>query len=580
MDALINLVILLLPGGVAAYLHQKWKITEEKCPVPFLWAIYAFVIDLILCTVKLLRGWGTWSAAESWSTINSFTLYGFLGLLLSVLLPGLLLRAVKSFRSRVNTGEKTDSSAPEGQTELRAARDDAALPAEKGRVRDVFRLNISAASVTRAAALLLAVLAAASFLLVLVSAIPDKTIDANIAASSEKMAKEGKYPHLVSDPIYFQVDNWTEGALLNMLYNGDSSSPLESAFVQKEYWPDEGDKSGVGRLAAMINGGTEENGYYMTRSTYWLGMRILLLPLLSLMDYYTIRPIFFFVNLLLLALCTLSISRWFGTKTAMLYFASLLMLNWYVPMTLWCNGAFCLWICTAAIGVLLKKFEKLSLFCLFLVTGAVTNYLDWFSAPLITFGFPAIIAVLYLAAKEKRTGTVQYLNLLFRCGLGWCAGYGGMMAGRVLITTIVGGEASLANFLERATYNITSSGQAGGGFGEKWETILHGFHGVFPLAEASDPVVAAVLIVGLLATGAAVLCLRKKRPHLVPLYLISLSPFLWFIVFNGYCRVHFWIAFRVFSVTVFAWLLIAVSTLEVLRDGKRKLVGGNCRAQL
>lgn len=273
------------------------------------------------------------------------------------------------------------------------------------------------------------------------------------------------------------------------------------------------------------------------------------------------------------------IGRQFGLKIGMLFFTSLIMLNWYIPMVQWCNGALCLWICTAAIGLLFKRCGKISFFYLFLVVGAATSYFDWFSAPLITFGFPAIIAVLCLERDEKSPVFLQYLNLLFRCGLGWCVGYGGMLAGRVLVSAIIGGDASLANFLERATYNITSRDQESSVLMEMTKTVLKGFRGIFPLAGTSYPVVAAVLAVSFVSISAAVLGLWKKMPHLIPLYLISLLPFLWFVVFNGYCRVHYWYAFRVFAVTVFAWMLIAIDTIGYVRGRKRLPAGGECRVQ-
>ena len=59
-------------------------------------------------------------------------------------------------------------------------------------------------------------------------------------------------------------------------------------------------------------------------------------------------------------------------------------------------------------------------------------------------------------------------------------------------------------------------------------------------------------------TAVAFLAIRfcKKLPGLSALAVVSLAPFAWFILFNGYCRVHYWIAFRVFIITVFAWILI------------------------
>lgn len=567
MDHISTALILLIPGALAALWHCRMKNVRVTVRILSLWAVYAFVITWLLCFIKMLRGWGEWNISDGFSSAKSFVVYGGLALFIAWLLPVLAIRlsSVTALRWRGNLDRWVRPKEGRPHTETIEKRTECL----KGSLGDAFRLDMSFARIT---ALLSGILVLCSCLLILVCSIPDGRIDQNITISADKMTKEGKYPEWVPGSIYYRIDNWTEAALLNMIYTGSSDRPVEAAFAQKEYWAEDGGRSGLDRLNAAVNGGDETTGHFELRSTYWLGMRIFLIPLLAIADYYSLRPILLFINFILFFALALLVSNRIDMKTGMALFVSVIMLNYYTSAVQWCNGLPCLWITALAIAFLLRKSQTTTNYgYLFLVVGALTSYFDWFSVPLVTFGLPVVTAIMVMEGCAEYKPFSQYFNMIFKSGVGWCLGYGLMLMGRVVISTLVAGNSSWQNFAQRAVYNITSSGGSDqSGIYEKVDTIINGFRGIFPLSML-DIVAAKLILIALIIVVvvlAAIYC--RKNPAISALTLVSLSPFVWFFIFNGYCRVHFWIAFRVFIVTVFAWICIGILLIKQFKKSTGK----------
>lgn len=563
---MLAFISLFFPAIIAVYICWKCKRDELS------WEDYAglFVIMVLvfnvvnICVLYLVFG-NTDYLLEKLNAYNGFTAkYIVLSLIQVFVFYGVIKKGDLKFIERIKTKAAfNDNDIMEDGS------------SKKSNIKNMFQLRTSFGHV---AGTLLVTITIGSVLLTLACMLPKDRIDRNIRLSSEEMTKQGNYPTLMRESVYLQMDNWTEAALLNMIYTGSDEQPLESAFAQKQYSIKSGGASGVEKLYDVVNDIDNPNGVYTLRSTYWLGVRILLMPLLVLKDYYWIRLCIVFFSFVLLAVCTLKIGKELGLQQGIAFISSFILLNWYVSMGQWCNGAPLLWISCIVILFLLRSRRRLDICCLFTLIGALTSYFDWFSCPLITFGYPVVILILLKTRTDKTKNMVDYFNVFFRSAVGWCLGYGGMLAGRVGISTLVAGKGALENFTGRAFYNVTSTGETGGSrIIDIWHTIIKGFHGGFPvllMSEYQTKIVLAVCIIAMLFLTAVFI---QKLPQLGIFFLVSLTPFAWFIVFNGYCRVHYWIAYRVFSLTAFAWMMIIISILEYLFLSSKRGQGNKMR---
>lgn len=427
------------------------------------------------------------------------------------------------------------------------------------KLKNLFKLDLSCSKLFLCYTIILTI---CSICLLFVCSIPNENICKNIETSAVRMVEESTYPRLIPESMkistYYRIDNWTEAALLNMIYTNSSSDPVKAAFSQKEYRSNNPNPDGgVGHLIATVNGADLDNRHLGLRSTYWLGVRTILMPLLTIMDYYSIRLCLLFINFCLIFAITFLLSFKVDKSTGIAFFISILMLNFYTSVVQWCNGFPCIWIVSFTIFIILKRHKNYYNFCLlFFIVGMLTSYFDWFSIPLITFGIPAII-ILIIDSKDVQSTISKSFNKIFQCAFGWSLGYASMLASRVILTTILNGDGSWNNFWDRVIYNITSSNVSQtSGLSEKLDTLIKGFRGIFPLPMLEKRFSEAVLIGIIVFVLLLIIFWGKRIPVLSILGLVSLAPFVWFIVFNGYCRVHFWIAYRVFLISVFSWILI------------------------
>lgn len=229
----------------------------------------------------------------------------------------------------------------------------------------IFDLGTSFLSII---SLLVAILLSGSVLLIGVSALPDHQLDRKIEAAAAVMQKEGNYPTYLYPSTSFQRDNWTEASILDMIYTGNNNYSLESAFLQKQYSSKFPDDHGVGDLLHDVSDTKAERGDYYTRSSYWLGMRIFLIPLLNLFGYETLRPLLLLFCSLIFFLGILKVNDTLGKIEALIYGTSLLLANWFIAVTQWAT-AFCFLISVFAILWIARTKSNINPCLFFLLLG-------------------------------------------------------------------------------------------------------------------------------------------------------------------------------------------------------------------
>lgn len=80
-------ILLFLPGSISARLHNMRRKADASLSYVTLWAVYSFIIDWLLCFVKMIRGHAAPSVQESFSSVGTIVKYGVLAGGLAVILP-------------------------------------------------------------------------------------------------------------------------------------------------------------------------------------------------------------------------------------------------------------------------------------------------------------------------------------------------------------------------------------------------------------------------------------------------------------------------------------------------------------
>lgn len=122
--------------------------------------------------------------------------------------------------------------------------------------------------------------------IIAVHRIPKSAVQKNILSSTQLIEQEGLYKKFFNFKL-FQMDNFTDCYMLNLMASSDSDHPMESAMLNYDYKSDDfmnlaydTEKVSKGNLQGLKRG---------SYGRYWHGYQVTLKPLLTIMDYSAIR---------------------------------------------------------------------------------------------------------------------------------------------------------------------------------------------------------------------------------------------------------------------------------------------------
>ena len=402
-------------------------------------------------------------------------------------------------------------------------------------------------------ALLVAICVAVGFALLLGAfALPTEPMREHALAAAELFEREGSYPTVRFLGGEATLDNFTdEMMLIHAGYHAPETTLLQRALNIYRPFSNEDDPADVYTSSLSSLARAHQSNY----GRYWHGYLAVLKPLLSIFTYEQLRAInAVWVAALGLAALVLLWRR--GLRRYMLPFALTVLLLHPVAIA---NCLFytqvyavtmlaCIAILLAG-GRLCARPQRLAL--LFVLTGCLTSYLDLLTAPLLSFGLPCALC-LCLAATDRKSGLKLALTALF-C---WCVGYGGMWAGKWILTALLGGEDTA--LLE--TLRLRSSAAGAPGLFSAVALIVRRL-----LTHLRVPVMAAALLFAL-GAGICVLLrspLRKLKSLVwLPYAMVCLLPFLWIAFTQNHSYIHRWFVFRLLAVCVFGGLCMLVRLAE------------------
>ena len=406
--------------------------------------------------------------------------------------------------------------------------------------------------------------AAAVLLIVLVSFLPQDRISANVKRSAEMMHQEGSYPRVGDHSASAQLDSFTDAIML-MASQRTNSEQLESVLTNPMVAYD-GAEEYVDYLYRYTQGETPSEEWSYNR--YWMGFRVILRLALVFLDYYQIRRYLAFAlfGLFFVLLCTM-VER-IGTKQSIAFAFSILLIRPYVI----CNSlqlSCCFLI--AFVSMLAvpwirdnPRYEKL----FFMEIGMLTMYFDFYTVPIITFGFPAMyLYLLYEAKGEKYTAKWMLTNLLV-----WFGAYVLMWISKMVLTELfTKEEAFTIGFGKLGSWLGFGSQVKEAGFYSPIVALVRVAAAVAADVKGAVVIVIAVVILACLAlwawkTG------RVNKTQCAKCYLpllIAGLPVLWFIVACEPTASHYWFQYR--SIAVSYWAIGAYASLVI--TGRR---GINC----
>lgn len=303
--------------------------------------------------------------------------------------------------------------------------------------------------------------------LLLGSLLPQDAIDQNLTDSIWVFESESTYPFALFYEGSAKLDNVTDAIILQEA-SAMRSKDLKTIFTNPMYSVDNPVVSFRGYIERRETG--EPNELYVR---YWQGFRTPVRFLLSFFDYRQIRKLLTFSVLFLMSAAALMISAKLDRRAGILFILSMLCVKpTVIGASLQYSSVFIL----TFISMLFvpKAVETKNERALFLITGAMTMFFDFYTAPLAALGYPLIFAMLlHIRNGDRKTGWLTNT-------VTWLLSYGGMWIMKLLLTTVFTGVNAFADafssFAQRTgivkTEALLPYYNIGNALNAIWETIF------------------------------------------------------------------------------------------------------------
>lgn len=313
------------------------------------------------------------------------------------------------------------------------------------------------------------------FMLFITSLIPSSAI-------KEKVKESAKYllnyeTSEMVDIKYREINlfQFTNALMLNTAYSIDSKKPIDSMLTaRKNYIPgvtkiihEETPKDLQSAKQYYKNGvittdayqsrelydTVNENNLYESfeYARYWHGYLIFLRPLLLIMNYKQMQFSLLILIVVLLELNFYYVYKRFNIKYAFAFLIAYLSVDTII-LSKSINEATCFIISLILTLILLVKKEKFKDMCMFFfIVGSITNFIDFLTNPIVTYGMPILIYIMLLE-KEKQIEFKDILILFLKTGIAWTIGYGITWVSKWLLTDLILHKNVIKNALEQVLY--------------------------------------------------------------------------------------------------------------------------------
>lgn len=402
------------------------------------------------------------------------------------------------------------------------------------------------------------------------SSFSSEYIKENVKESAEilKVETNGKEVPILYKGENINFDNYTDALMLNTAYSIDNMTPLYSAFVaRKNYIPNKTtqiieekpgeldfssnytERNQVGELNDTVNGKVIESFEY---TRYWHGYLIIIRPLLLLFNVSTIRVIFVIMFIILAIILLYFINKKINLITAIIFLIGLIWVEYfYIGISL--QGAFVFFIMMISSILLLTRFEKIkSMPFMFFIIGMLTNFFDFLTVPILTFGFPLI---LYLLLSKEKSLKKNFINILLIV-LAWGVGYALTWISKWVLTYLIFNK----NLFETIWQQILYRSVGGEDIGYA-DVLLSNFK--YVIGGIFLEILAIFVFVTLKSKKLKIHFEKKSILYL----LISLVPFIWYLILENHSYYHSLFTYRNLLLTIIG---VSIFILNIVNSEKEE----------
>ena len=202
---------------------------------------------------------------------------------------------------------------------------------------------------------------------------------------------------------------------------------------------------------------------------------------------------------------------------------------------------------------------------LFLCLGSLVNFFDFLTFPLMSLGLPLIIILLRLMHNSNYSGR-QGLNTVGEAVLSWGLGYSTTWIAKWIIASYVLKTSVIQNAIQASFFRVAGNSQYPVNY---YEAVMRNVR-VFLLGIGPKAGIVLLVLVLVIFRVKGILSFQGWRDfksrcyyqwgRIVPLILVAVMPYIWYLILANHSQIHFWFTFRNQACTFFAlgvvWLIL------------------------
>ena len=392
-----------------------------------------------------------------------------------------------------------------------------------------------------------------------VAAIPRHAIQENVRTSAEYLSKQkGAFPSIFLGLSSSSMDYYADAVLMDIAWYLDPAHPVESISWAKYYAEDKFNYNGFVKRD-FLNSVTKEISPNQQYLRYWHGSIVLVKPMLILWDIRGIYVVHGLAILLLMIWLIRLLYQQNCRSEAIAFLISMVAVSiWFVPICMEYVWMFLCMLITSIMTVKLMRARREQwLPVLFLVTGMVAVFLDFFTTETMTLAIP----LLFMIRIRKREGLQEGTwRAVFTNTILWGIGYIGMWILKWGFAAFCLHQ-NVLPFIRESVWEHLRSESNMTFLEMKRQTVSRNIHNLFPLEYGIIGQVFIIIMIILVV----VLPVLRDRIRLKPVFnwywialytFAGLIPIARYLVISNHSYVHAFFVYRALASTVMASCLI------------------------
>ncbi len=389
-------------------------------------------------------------------------------------------------------------------------------------------------------------------ILLLSTKVPKASIEKNMKSSAQLVCENQVFFRMVEGVNPSMMDRYADSILLNISWSLEDEDALKSVMWTSYHY-----KAGQNEnenFWEAVEEKAEANQQYMR---YWHGSAAIVRFLHLFLD---LRGIYIF-NAVILALLTIALlfilikNSLYGPAIGLI--GALIGVSvWFVPFCLEYTWTFILMLIFSIIIVKaeLKKAYGITGY-IFLISGILTNYLDFLTTETLTLLVPLILG-LYIRLIVNKEPIKEGRKAALLSSLSWAVGYVITWISKWVLAAIILGENTLPYISEHVGERL---GRNYGVSPLRFITgaVTNNLSCLFPFSYGSLGIIAGIALLIVLIYRVYVYGRKIENPKAILLLLaLGFLPYVRYLILRNHSFLHYFFAYRAQAATILALLIL------------------------